>query len=146
MTFEQIINEATLVADARTKTAKTFKKHCIEVAIPQILKAHKALGYSHLFIYHDSQLFTGVEQASHAYEVDRFSTCFTWSGETFTAASANDVNFYNGVSYTNYQALELDSLTFYGLLDCLPRMLAKLERATKEVQEKLERANHLMNV
>jgi hypothetical protein len=146
MTFEQIINEATLVADARTKTAKDFKKHCIEVAIPQILKAHKALGYSHLFIYHDTRLFTGVSEACNAYECDRFSTRFTRNGETFTAANANDVSFYDGVRYTDYQAVELDKLTFYGLLDCLPRMLAKLQKNTKEVQEKLERANQLMNV
>lgn len=146
MTFEQIINEATLVADARTKVAKSFKAYCIETAIPQILKAHKALGYSHLFIYHDTRLFTGVNEACDAYECDRFSTRFTWDGETFTAANANDISFYDGVEYTDYQPVELDKLTFYGLLDCLPRMLAKLEKGTKEVQEKLQKSNNLMNV
>ena len=146
MVFEQIINEATLVADARTKTAKAFKAYCIEVAIPQILKAHKALGYSYLYIYHNTRLFTGVEQACNNYESERFSSRFTLDGETVMAQSANSVCFYEGVQYTDYQPVELDKLTFYGLLDCLPRMLAKLERATKEVQEKLERANQLMNV
>lgn len=146
MTFEQIISQATFVADARTKTAKTFKAYCIEVAIPQILKAHKALGYPHLYIYHDTRLFTGVKQACDAYECDRFSTRLTLAGETFTASNSNRVNFYDGVTYTDYQAVELDKLTFYGLLDCLPRMLAKLQKGTKEVQEKIEKSNQLMNV
>lgn len=146
-TFEELLQEAALVADHRTKVLNELVAKTKEDILPKFCEVCAGFGLSKVYIRTDNKVYSDSEKQSD--ERDYFyGVCINVEDQEISDAKYNPYSEGHGWSvpdHWNGEPISEAKLYKIGIVEFVKILNARLEKYIKTYTEKNEQAEKLLN-